>query len=457
MVHLYEYSHKGKPVYLMWDVESASLSILDYAAFLCAKKKFETLNASQEKDYFALEETTRKEIENELSELEKDGALNAPALVKEFSKSTEVVKALCLHICHDCNLSCDYCFAGGGTYHTERDYMKAEVGKKAVDFLIENSGARKNLEIDFFGGEPLMNMSAVKEIVAYAKEKAEENGKIFSFTMTTNCLLLNDENIAYLDREMDNVVLSVDGRKCVHNGVRHAKNGKDCFDVILSNALKMRKARGDKKYYVRGTFTSKNTDFSEDILFLNDEGFDQISVEPVVLPDDHPLAIKEEHLDKILSEYEKFTENYLERRSCGKWFNFFHYMLDLEHGPCPNKRLTGCGAGTEYLAVTPNGDIYPCHQFAGLEEFRIGNVFSGISKASVREMFASQCVLTKTHCKDCFAKYFCGGGCAANAYNFSGDIGGQYKIGCELTKKRLEMSLAVAAIEKSDAFKEDNQ
>lgn len=456
MVHLYEYSHKGKPIYLMWDVESASLSIVDYAAFLCAKKRFETLDERQSKDYEILSSDIRKEIEKELSELENEGVLNASALISDFSKSTDVVKALCLHICHDCNLSCDYCFAGGGTYHTERDYMKADVGKKAVDFLIANSGSRKNLEIDFFGGEPLMNMSAVKEIVDYAKAEGEKAGKAFSFTMTTNCLLLNDDNIDYLNREMDNVVLSVDGRKCVHNGVRHAKNGKDCFEPILNNALKMRKARGDKKYYVRGTFTAKNTDFCEDILFLNDAGFDQISVEPVVLPDDHPLAIKAEHLDKILSEYERFTEKYLERRANGKWFNFFHYMLDLEHGPCPNKRLTGCGAGTEYLAVTPNGDVYPCHQFAGLEEFRIGNVFSGLDRPFVRERFAAQCVLTKPHCKDCFAKYFCGGGCAANAYNFSGDIGGQYKMGCELTKKRLEMSLAVAAIEKA-APATDNQ
>ncbi len=450
MVHTFEYSYKGNPVYFMWDVESASLSIIDFAAFLCVKKRYSHLTQAEEKAYSEIPCADRAEIEAELAEMEKDGALNSEPLIKEYKKSTDVVKALCLHICHDCNLSCEYCFAGGGTYHTERDYMSAEVGKKAVDFLIENSGKRKNLEVDFFGGEPLMNMGAVKEIVAYAREKEKTCGKKFSFTMTTNCLLLNDDNIEYLNKEMDNVVLSIDGRKSVHNTVRHSKNGKDCYDVILNNALKMRKARGDAKYYVRGTFTAKNLDFSEDILFLNDAGFDQISVEPVVLPDGHPLAIKVEHLNAILDEYEKFTEKYLERRSDGRWFNLFHYMIDLEHGPCPAKRLTGCGAGTEYLAVTPNGDIYPCHQFAGLADFKIGNIFSGMDRPEIRENFAANCVMAKAHCKDCFAKYYCGGGCAANAYNFGGNLTAQYKVGCELTKKRLEMSLAVAALEKAE-------
>ena len=449
MVHLYEYSHKGTPVYLMWDVESASLSIIDYAAFLCAKNRYSELNADEKSAFYCIPEDERREIDEEFSTLETNGALNSDPIVTEFNKSAKEVKALCLHICHDCNLSCEYCFAGGGTYHTERDYMSAEVGKKAVDFLIANSGKRKNLEIDFFGGEPLLNMGPVKEIVAYARVKEKEFGKKFSFTMTTNCLLLNDENIEYLDKEMDNVVLSVDGRKDIHNAVRHSRNGKDCYDVILNNALKMRKARGDKKYYVRGTFTSKNLDFCKDILYLNDAGFDQISVEPVVLPENHPLALRREHLDRILEEYEKFTEEYIKRRSDGRWFNFFHFMLDLEHGPCPNKRLTGCGAGTEYLAVTPNGDIYPCHQFAGLPDFLIGNVFEGIKRQEIREKFAHNCVLNKEHCQKCFAKYYCGGGCAANAYNFTGGIEGQYEMGCELTKKRLELSLAVAAIEKN--------
>ena len=448
MVHTFEYSHKGEKFYFLWDVESASLSIVDYAAFLCAKKRYSELNEDEESAFSHIPQDEKSEIIAELERAECEGALNGKPLISEFKKNTDTVKALCLHICHDCNLSCDYCFAGGGTYHSERDYMSAEVGKKAIDFLIKNSGSRRNLEVDFFGGEPLMNLSVVKQIVSYARGIEKEFEKNFCFTMTTNCLLLNDENIEYLNKEMENVVLSVDGRECVHNAVRHTKNGKNAFDLILSNALKMRKARGDKKYYVRGTFTAKNLDFSDDVLFLNDAGFDQISVEPVVLSDGHPLAIKEEHLAKILDEYDKFTENYLERRKSGKWFNFFHFMIDLEHGPCSNKRLTGCGAGTEYLAVTPNGDIYPCHQFAGLENFRIGNVSDGIKRNEIREEFAANCVLGKKHCENCFAKYFCGGGCAANAYNFSGKLTGQYEIGCELTKKRLELSLAIAAIEK---------
>ncbi|MBR1746606.1 MAG: thioether cross-link-forming SCIFF peptide maturase [Clostridia bacterium] len=448
MVHPFRYVHEGKPYYLLWDVESASLSVIDYAAYLFAKKRYATLTPQEEEAYFLLSEEDRRELSEEFDELEKDGSLNAEPIIKEFSKSADEVKALCLHICHDCNLACEYCFAGGGTYHTARDYMSAEVGKKAIDFLIEHSGKRKNLEVDFFGGEPLMNMGPVKEIVGYAREQGEKFGKRFAFTMTTNCLLLDDKTVEYLNEEMENVVLSIDGRKTVHNAVRHTRNGKDAYDVILQNALKMRKARGDKKYYVRGTFTAKNLDFSEDILALNDAGFDQISVEPVVLPEEHPLALKKEHLDKILAEYDRFTEEYITRRKDGRWFNFFHFMLDLEHGPCPNKRLTGCGAGTEYLAVTPTGDIYPCHQFAGLPDFLIGNVFSGIQKQSIRDTFAKNCVLAKEHCKKCFAKYYCGGGCAANAYNFTGSIDGQYEMGCELTKKRLELSLAVAALEK---------
>ena len=449
MVHLFQYVRGGKSYYLMWDVESASLSVIDYAAFLYAKKRYATLDDKEEEAFFAIPEEEKQELLDEFDELEKDGALNAEPILTEFSKSADEVKALCLHICHDCNLSCEYCFAGGGTYHTARDYMSAEVGKKAIDFLIANSGKRRNLEVDFFGGEPLMNMGPVKEIVSYAREQGEKHGKVFAFTMTTNCLLLNDENIDYLNKEMENVVLSVDGRKEIHNAVRHTRNGNDAYDVILQNALKMRKARGDKKYYVRGTFTAKNLDFAEDILALNDAGFDQISVEPVVLPESHPLALKKEHLDRILAEYDRFTEEYITRRSDGRWFNFFHFMIDLEHGACPNKRLTGCGAGTEYLAVTPTGDIYPCHQFAGLPDFWIGNVFTGIEHQEIREKFAKNCVLNKEHCQKCFAKYYCGGGCAANAYNFAGKIDGQYEMGCELTKKRLEMSLAVAAIEKT--------
>lgn len=449
MVHIFKYPYKNTTYYFIWDVESGSLLDVDYTAFLCAKEKYgQSFSATEYDDCKVIPQETKNEIFREFQSLEDEGALNAPPAVTSYKKNAEEVKALCLHVCHDCNLNCEYCFAGGGTYNTEKDYMSVTVGKKAIDFLLSKSGKRKNLEVDFFGGEPLMNMSTVKAVVQYGNEEAVKIGKRISFTMTTNCLLLNEENSAYLNETMDNVVLSIDGRESVHNATRKARNGKDCYDIILKNAQKFRAIRGDKKYYVRATFTAKNLDFCNDILALNDAGFDQISVEPVVLPDESPLSLKKSMCDGILAEYDRFTEAYLDRRRTSKWFNFFHFMIDLEHGACQNKRLTGCGAGTEYLAVSPIGDIYPCHQFVGKPDFLIGNVFDGIQNQSIREKFAELCVLNKAHCQDCFAKYNCSGGCTANAYNFTGDLNGQYEVGCILARKRLECSLAIAAIEK---------
>ena len=448
MIHFFSYVYKDNRYYFLWDVESGSLLDVDYVAYLCAKNRYKaSFSQQEEKDFLCISKTDTEEIENSLKELEKSNILNTEPQVTSYKKNVDEVKALCLHICHDCNLNCKYCFAGGGNYNTERDYMSVEVGKKSVDFLLAKSGNRKNLEIDFFGGEPLMNMKTVKEVVSYGNEQAEKIGKRISFTMTTNCLLLNEENRKYLNETMDNVILSIDGRKSVHNATRESRNGKDCYDVILKNAQEFRKIRGDKKYYVRATFTSENLDFAEDIVALNEAGFDQISVEPVVLPDSSPLSLKKEYLDKILREYDRFTEIYLDRRKTEKWFNFFHFMIDLEHGACQHKRLTGCGAGTEYLAVSPVGDIYPCHQFVGKPNFLIGNVFTDILHQEIREKFSSLCVLNKPHCKDCFAKYNCSGGCTANSYNFTGTLDGQYEMGCALAKKRLECSLAVAAIE----------
>ena len=451
MIHTFSYKHKNLCYYFLWDIESGSLHKVDYVAFLCCKYKYNLLMNSQERvDFIEISDTDKEEIFAELEELENIGALNHKPELDVFYKRVGDLKALCLHICHDCNLSCDYCFAGGGNYHTANDYMSLEVGKKAIDFLIANSGIKRNLEVDFFGGEPLLNMQVVKDIVAYARVREKEANKKFLFTMTTNCLMLNKENIDYLNEEMDNVVLSIDGRKAVHNAVRHAKNGKDVYDYILQNALDFKAVRGDKRYYVRGTFTGKNLDFAEDIFALNDLGFDQISVEPVVLPEDHKLAIPEDALERICEEYDKLAEGYMERRKGEKWFNFFHFMLDLEHGPCVNKRLTGCGAGTEYLAVSPLGDLYPCHQFVGEKDYYVGNVFEGIKHQEVREKFSKLTVLCKEHCADCPAKYYCGGGCAANALHFTGRLDGQYKMGCELTRKRLECSLAINAIERED-------
>jgi uncharacterized protein len=453
MVHTFEYVYKSRKYYFLWDVESGSLTETDRTAYLCAKKRYGGgLSDAEAKTLGETDADTLKSIGEDFDEMERNGELNAPPAVFSYKKNAGEIKALCLHVCHDCNLNCSYCFAGGGTYNTERDYMSKEVGRKAVDMLLSHSGKRKNLEVDFFGGEPLMNMATVKDVVGYGNERAAAIGKRISFTMTTNCLLLNDENIEYLNATMDNVVLSIDGRESVHNATRKSRNGKECYKTILENARKFRAVRGDKKYYVRATFTANNLDFRNDILTLNDAGFDQISVEPVVLPDSSPLALREEHLQRILDEYDRFTENYIDRRSGGKWFNFFHFMIDLEHGPCMKKRLTGCGAGTEYLAVSPVGDVYPCHQFVGKEDFKLGTVFGDTLNQGIRDRFADICVLNKPQCKDCFAKYNCSGGCTANAYNFTGKLDGQYKMGCELAKKRLECSLAVAAIEKDNAM-----
>ncbi len=448
MIHTFSYKYKGTPFYFLWDIESGSLHNVDYAAFLRAKNCFGLeLSGPEKEDLAAIGPKELADIDAELDALIAEGSLDAPKPKGEFRKNASLVKALCLHICHDCNMRCDYCFAGGGTYHTQTEYMSAEVGKQAIDFLIKNSGGRRNLEADFFGGEPLLNLDTVKEIVEYAKIRGEEEGKNITFTLTTNCLALNKEAAVYLNENMENVVLSLDGRKATHNAVRHAKNDKDIYDIIVKNAVDFRKIRGGKRYYVRGTFTAANLDFTGDIFALNDLGFDQISIEPVVLPDSHPLAIREEQVEEIKKEYERLAEGYIDRRKTDKWFNFFHFMIDLEHGPCVNKRLTGCGAGTEYMAVSPTGDLYPCHQFVGEKDYYIGNVKEGIINPEVRERFASISVLGKEYCSDCPAKYYCGGGCAANAKNFSGRLDGQYKIGCELLKKRLELSLAIAYIE----------
>lgn len=366
--------------------------------------------------------------------------------VEKLAKRDTVIKALCLHVAHTCNLNCEYCFAAQGKYHGERALMSFEVGKRALDFLVENSGTRHNLEVDFFGGEPLMNLNVVKAIVDYARSKEAESGKRFDFTMTTNCVLLNDETIKWLNEEMHNVVLSIDGRHDVHSAVRKAVNGKDCYDIIANNAMKFAKVRGDKSYYVRGTFTAKNLDFASDVLALNDMGFDQISIEPVVT-DIEDLKITKEHLPAILKEYERLAENYIDRRKGDKWFNFFHFMIDLEGGPCLVKRLTGCGSGCEYLAITPKGGIYPCHQFAENSDYYMGNVFDGDVDMSISDKFADNIVTNKPDCSGCMAKYYCSGGCVANNLNYAGDMAKPYDISCEMMRKRLELSLAINAIE----------
>ena len=365
--------------------------------------------------------------------------------IGDFKNRQTVVKALCLHIAHDCNLACRYCFAEEGEYHGRRALMSFEVGKKALDFLVANSGSRVNLEVDFFGGEPLMNWQVVKDLVAYGRSLEEPNHKKFRFTLTTNGILLNDEVQEFVNKEMSNVVLSIDGRKEVNDKMRPHRGGQGSYDIIVPKFQKLAESRDQFNYYVRGTFTHNNLDFGEDVKHLADLGFEQISVEPVVAEPSEPYALKEEDLPVLLEEYDKLAAELLKRQKEGKGVSFFHFMIDLSGGPCVAKRLSGCGSGTEYLAVTPWGDFYPCHQFVGKEEFLMGNVDDGIVRTDIRDEFKTCNVYAKEKCRNCFAKFYCSGGCAANAYNFTGNINGTYDLGCELQKKRIECAIMIKA------------
>lgn len=365
--------------------------------------------------------------------------------IGEFKNRETVVKALCLHIAHDCNLACRYCFAEEGEYHGRRALMSYEVGKKALDFLVKNSGSRVNLEVDFFGGEPLMNWQVVKDLVAYGRSIEEPFHKKFRFTLTTNGVLLNDEIQEFVNKEMANVVLSVDGRKEVHDYMRPHRGGQGSYDEVVPKYIRLADSRGQMNYYVRGTFTHHNPDFSKDVLHLADLGFKQISVEPVVADEKEDYAIKEEDVPFLLEQYDVLAREMIKRRKEERGFNFFHFMIDLEGGPCVAKRLSGCGSGTEYLAVTPWGDFYPCHQFVGMEQFLMGNVDDGIRNTAVRDEFKSCNVYAKEKCKNCFAKFYCSGGCAANSYNFHGNINDAYDIGCELQRKRIECAIMIKA------------
>lgn len=390
----------------------------------------------------------KEEIEEavmEVLELEKEGQLFAPDIyenyVFDFKKRQTVVKALCLHIAHDCNLACKYCFAEEGEYHGRRALMSFEVGKKALDFLVANSGNRVNLEVDFFGGEPLMNWDVVKQLVEYGRSIETANNKKFRFTLTTNGVLLNDEILEFANKEMANIVLSIDGRKEINDKMRPFRGGQGSYDIIVPKFKKVAESRNQTNYYVRGTFTHNNLDFAEDVLHLADLGFEQISVEPVVAKPEDDYAITEEDLPILKEEYDRLAKAMIERRKEGKPFNFFHFMIDLEGGPCVAKRLSGCGSGTEYLAVTPWGDFYPCHQFVGNEDFLMGNVDDGIVREDIRDEFKCCNVYAKDKCKKCFAKFYCSGGCAANSYNFHGTITDAYDVGCELQRKRIECAI----------------
>lgn len=362
-----------------------------------------------------------------------------------FETKQPVVKAMCLHVAHDCNMNCAYCFGDKGAFEGVRCLLTPEMGKKALDFLMQNSGNRRNLEVDFFGGEPLLNWKVVKQLVEYGRSLEEANHKKFRFTLTTNGVLLNDEIMEFCNREMSNVVLSLDGRREINDKMRPFRNGSGSYDMIVPKFQKFAESRGQKNYYVRGTFTRNNLDFADDVIHYADLGFQQMSMEPVVADPAEDYAIREEDIPQILKEYDKLALEYIKRKKEGRGFNFFHFMLDLTAGPCVAKRLAGCGSGTEYLAVTPWGDLYPCHQFVGNEKFLLGNVDTGIVNTETRDEFKLCNVYAKETCKDCFARFYCSGGCSANAYNFSGSINGAYEIGCEMQKKRIECAIMIKA------------
>lgn len=390
-----------------------------------------------------------KECVDDLKELERQGKLFSEDKfrpdVDKLAKRSTVVKALCLHVAHTCNLDCEYCFASQGKYHGERALMSFEVGKRALDFLVENSGDRHNLEVDFFGGEPLMNWQVVKDLAAYARSIEQQHDKYFRFTLTTNGMLVDDDVIEFSNSEMDNVVMSLDGRKEINDHFRKTAGGVGSFDIIVPKFVRFAKARGEKDYYIRGTFTHNNPDFMKDIEVMLDLGFDRLSMEPVVCPPDSPYALTEEDKKIVCRQYELLAEKMIERRRAGTPFVFYHYMLDLEHGPCIYKRLSGCGSGTEYMAVTPTGELYPCHQFVGDKDYLMGDVFNGVTNTAVRDKFKRCNVYSKPECADCWARLYCSGGCAANSYHATGDINGIYSYGCDLFKKRMQCAIAVNA------------
>ncbi len=455
MIHQY----KSNGYNIVLDVNSGGVHVVDdivydilpVAEALVAKKVTdkETIAEEAKKAFANRSEEQIEEAVEEILELWKAGLLFTEDIyenyIGDFKKRETVVKALCLHIAHDCNLACRYCFAEEGEYHGRRALMSFEVGKKALDFLVANSGNRVNLEVDFFGGEPLMNWDVVKQLVEYGRSIEKEHNKKFRFTLTTNGVLLNDEILAFANKEMGNIVLSIDGRKEVNDKMRPHRGGQGSYDEIVPKFQKVAESRDQMNYYVRGTFTRNNLDFAKDVTHLADLGFEQISVEPVVAQPTESYALREEDIPALLEEYDKLALEYLKRRKEGKGFNFFHFMIDLEGGPCVAKRLSGCGSGNEYLAVTPWGDFYPCHQFVGNEDFLMGNVEEGIVRTDIQDEFKTCNVYAKEKCKNCFAKFYCSGGCAANSYNFHGNINDAYDLGCELQRKRIECAIMIKA------------
>lgn len=437
--------------YYVIDVNSGSLHVVDEIVYdlldeSSLRKKEELLEIF--KDKYSKEDI--EEVYSELKTLVEGEMLYTKdlyeAIARESGNKESYIKALCLNIIHDCNLRCKYCFADEGEYHGARKVMSAQVGKKSIDFVIEKSGPRRNIEVDLFGGEPLMAFDTIKEIVEYAKHQGKLHNKNIRFTMTTNATLLNDDIMKYMDENMGNIVLSIDGRKSVNDKVRTRIDGSGSYDRILPNIEKLVNLRDkSKSYYVRGTFTRENTDFYEDVKHMADLGFKEISIEPVVLPDEHELSLRSEDLPVIFEQYDKLYADMLERHKNGTDFKFYHFNIDLQGGPCVYKRISGCGAGHEYVAITPDGEVYPCHQFVGNTEFLMGDIYNGLNNEKMEQVFKNAHIYNKPKCMDCWAKFYCSGGCQANNFNFNGDMHIPYEVGCQMQKKRIECAIALKA------------
>ena len=458
MIHLF----RALDMPMALDVGSGAVHALDQLAYDALALFLEDENADHasmiEKLSTTYPQKDATEVVTEIGELIRMGYLNTPDDYTGIDTlDTGVVKAMCLHVAHDCNLRCQYCFADTGEYNMRsRCMLSADIGKRALDWLVSKSGNRQNLEVDFFGGEPLMNFPVIQELVAYGRALEGKHNKRFKFTTTTNAVSMTDEIMDFLNREMDNVVISIDGRPEIHDRMRPTPNGKGSYALIIDKAKRFVVKRRQKQYYLRGTFTRYNLDFGNDVLHLADEGFEQLSIEPVVTSADKPYAIREEDLPTVFAEYERLGKMYLERRKNGKWFSFFHFVVDLTGGPCLKKRLTGCGAGNEYVAVTPEGDIYPCHQFVGREGMRMGSVVDGSFDTAMQTRFKQNHVLTKEKCRDCWARFYCSGGCAANAHAFNGDISKPYELECQMERKRLECAMAIFAAENGKAQQQED-
>ena len=452
MIHQYKLGGYN----IVLDVCSGGVHVVDDVAYDIIERfeqeDREAVISAMKAKYVGMEDITEADVEecyDQIVELKESGKLFAPDTFEPMAghlkaKTSGIIKALCLHIAHTCNLNCSYCFASQGKYHGERAVMSFEVGKQALDFLIANSGNRRNLEVDFFGGEPLVNFQVVKDLVAYARSIEKEHGKNFRFTLTTNGLLIDDDVIEFANKECHNVVLSLDGRKEIHDRFRVDYAGNGSWDRIVPKFQKLVEARKGQGYYMRGTFTHANPDFLKDIQVMLDLGFNELSMEPVVAAPDDPSALTEEDKAIVMEQYEKLAMLMLDKDKEGKPFTFYHYMIDLTGGHCIYKRISGCGSGTEYMAVTPWGDLYPCHQFVGEEKFKLGDVWNGVNNAEIQSEFAECNVYARPECRDCWARLYCSGGCAANAYHATGSVKGVYKYGCDLFRKRMECAIMVA-------------